>query len=178
MRFVKKRAAPVRDPIHFATGGSALGTVLVAWSGCGICALLLGDDRDLLSAELRRRFAGTACLPTALADPLDEVLRFLASPHQDCGLTLDLHGTDFQRRVWEALATVPAGTTTTYSQLAEQLGVPGGARAIAAACAANPVAVAIPCHRVIRRNGSLAGYRWGVERKAALLAQESCVLAL
>jgi len=175
---VKKRAAPDRDPIHFATGDSALGTVLVAWSGCGICALLLGDDPESLTTELRRRFAGTPCLPETNEDPLVAVLQFLASPHQGCGLTLDPHGTDFQRRVWEALVTVPAGTTTTYSQLAEQLGVPGGARAIAAACAANPVAVAIPCHRVIRRNGSLAGYRWGVERKAALLAQESCVLAL
>jgi len=180
MRFVKKRAAPVRDPIHFATGGSALGTVLVAWSGCGICALLLGEDPELMATELRRRFAGTACLQETTGNPeqLVQALRFLESPHQECSFALDPHGTAFQLRVWEALATVPAGTTTTYSELAEQLNVPGGARAIAAACAANPVAVAIPCHRVIRRNGSLAGYRWGVERKAALLAQESCVLAL
>ena len=111
---------------------------------------------------------------------LTKVLTYLEHPEGEggLGLPLDLRGTPFQRRVWDALAGLPAGVTTTYGDLAAQLGVPDGARAIAAACAANPVAVAIPCHRVIRRNGSLSGYRWGVDRKVALLARESCVLAL
>jgi AraC family transcriptional regulator of adaptative response/methylated-DNA-[protein]-cysteine methyltransferase len=166
------------ERIRFGAGRGSLGTVLVAWSEHGVCAILLGDDVPSLLADLRRRFPHCLCEEDNDQEMVRRVMSFLEAPTAGLDLRLDLRGTPFQRRVWTALAALPPGATTTYGALATELGVPDGARAIAAACAANPVAVAIPCHRVIRRDGKLCGYRWGIERKAALLARESCVLAL
>lgn len=178
MRRTRGLKAPA-ETIRFATGVSALGTVLVAWSDRGICALLLGDDAAELEGNLRRRLPKCCCEAAGPeSDTLQLVLAFLSAPGLEMNLPLDPRGTPFQCRVWEALRQLPTGVTTTYGELAEQIGVTGGARAIAAACAANPMAVAIPCHRVIGRNGKLSGYRWGIDRKAALLAREACVLSL
>jgi AraC family transcriptional regulator of adaptative response/methylated-DNA-[protein]-cysteine methyltransferase len=175
---MKKKAGFSEERIQFTAGRGSLGTVLVAWTERGVCAILLGDEVTPLLEDLRRRFSQCLCEEANDQEMVRRVLTFLEAPTAGLDLPLDLRGTPFQRRVWTALATLPAGATTTYGALAAKLGVPDGARAIAAACAANPVAVAIPCHRVIRRDGKLCGYRWGIERKAALLARESCVLAL
>lgn len=172
------KAEVSKERIWFGAGRGSLGTALVAWTDRGVCAILLGDDVPSLLADLRRRFPHCLCEEANDLDKVHQVLTFLEAPEAGLDLPLDLRGTPFQRRVWTALAALPPGATTTYGALATELGVPDGARAIAAACAANPVAVAIPCHRVIRRDGKLCGYRWGIERKAALLARESCVLAL
>jgi AraC family transcriptional regulator of adaptative response/methylated-DNA-[protein]-cysteine methyltransferase len=172
-----KKSVP-GELIRYATTPGSLGTVLAAWSEQGVCAILLGDEPGLLIQDLAKRFPNAICQPDPESEIFRGVIRFLEEPESQLEFPLDLRGTPFQRRVWDALAGLPAGATTTYSGLAAELGVPAGARAVAAACAANPVAVAIPCHRVIRRNGSLTGYRWGIERKASLLARESCALPL
>jgi AraC family transcriptional regulator of adaptative response/methylated-DNA-[protein]-cysteine methyltransferase len=162
------------DVLRHAVGRCSLGAVLVAASGRGVCAILLGDDPDALRADLRGRFpaaehvAGGADLDGALAAAVALVER----PARGLALPLDLRGTPFRRRVWEALRAIPPGATTSYAALAARLGRPTATRAVAAACAANPVAVAVPCHRVVRSDGALAGYRWGLARKAALLARE------
>lgn len=163
------------DIIRFATGAGALGTVLVAASGEGICAILLGDDADTLRRDLEVRFpdarllAGDAGTEHLLAD----VVRFVAAPAAGIDQPLDLRGTPFQLRVWQALRDIPAGSTTSYGAIAARIGEPRAAREVAEACAANPVAVAVPCHRVVRADGTIAGYRWGVRRKRALLAREA-----
>jgi AraC family transcriptional regulator of adaptative response/methylated-DNA-[protein]-cysteine methyltransferase len=156
----------------------AVGTVLVAWSERGLCAILLGDDAAALREDLERRFRGIELIAVPGESRVAQVLAFLEEPDGRLELPLDPRGTEFQRRVWEALREIPAGATITYGDLAARLGMPSAVRAVAAACGANPLAVVIPCHRVIGRNGKLTGYRWGVDRKAALLARESCVLPL
>lgn len=165
------------ESLRFAIGrGSAwLGLVLVAWSDTGLCAILPGEEVPALRADLARRFGGWACLPASADARIDRVLAFLEAPAGVLDWPLDPRGTPFQLAVWDALRRVPAGTTTTYGNLAGLLGMPSAARAVARACAANPLAGAIPCHRVIGRDGSLTGYRWGLERKAMLLARESRV---
>jgi len=166
---------PATAPIHFAVAECALGSLLVAQSPRGICAILLGDDPAALTDDLQQRF------PTAqqLSDDSDfeqrvaQVARFVEAPGSDLDLPLDLRGSAFQQRVWRALQTIAPGSTASYRTVAEQIGAPNAARAVAGACAANPLAVAIPCHRVLRQDGGLSGYRWGVERKRALLASEA-----
>lgn len=161
--------------IRFAIGACSLGAILVAATGKGICAILIGDDPDLLARDLQDRF------PHAQLEGADvefdrtvaTVVGFVEAPHLGMSLPLDVRGTAFQQRVWEALRAIPAGVTVSYAELAARVGVPTGARAVAGACAANPVAVAIPCHRVVRNDGALSGYRWGVERKRILLERES-----
>lgn len=159
------------ETILFATGTATLGMVLVAASSQGVCAVLIGDDADTLFADLHHRFP-TARLERGPA-PLADVLAALHHPDQAASLRLDLRGTVFQKRVWTALQAIPAGETCSYTEIGALIGQPTAARAIAAACAANPIAVLVPCHRVVRADGALSGYRWGTARKRALLALES-----
>jgi AraC family transcriptional regulator, regulatory protein of adaptative response / methylated-DNA-[protein]-cysteine methyltransferase len=160
--------------IRFAIGDCSLGSLLVAASEKGICAILLGDDPDELAKELQDRFPQADLIggDAAFEQLVTKVVAFVESPALGLDLPLDIRGTAFQRRVWEALRKIPAGSTTTYSEIAERLGHPNSARAVGQAIAANPLAVAIPCHRVIRTDGSLSGYRWGVERKNQLQQRE------
>ena len=164
-----------RDVIRFATGNCTLGTILVAASGKGVCAILLGDHPDPLVHDLGARFPD-ATLVAGDADTeqlLAQVVRFVEAPAQGIDLPLDLRGTPFQQRVWQALRDIPAGSTASYGAIAARLGEPRAALEVAEACAANPVAVAVPCHRVVRADGSISGYRWGVKRKRALLQREA-----
>jgi AraC family transcriptional regulator of adaptative response/methylated-DNA-[protein]-cysteine methyltransferase len=161
------------DDIRFATGTCALGTFVVARSVRGICALLLGKEADALVHDLRRRFAGARAMDEDATDLLATVARFLEAPGRGLDLPLDPRGTAFQLRVWQALRAIPAGHTASYAEVADRIGTPAAVRAVAQACAANNIAVAIPCHRVVRSDGTLSGYRWGVERKRALLAREA-----
>jgi AraC family transcriptional regulator of adaptative response/methylated-DNA-[protein]-cysteine methyltransferase len=168
------RAGGSGASIRFAIGACSLGAILVAATDKGICAILMGEDPDQLARDLQDRFP-QAELRGAEADfeaTIATVVGFVESPAIGFDLPLDVRGTAFQQRVWQALRAIPSGSTVSYAELAERVGVPSGARAIAGACAANPVAVVIPCHRVVRQDGSISGYRWGVERKAALLKRE------
>ena len=161
--------------IRFAVGQCSLGAILVAATPRGLCAITLGDDPAQLVADLEARFprarliAGDADFEQWMA----RVIGFVEAPRIGLDLPLDLAGTAFQLRVWQALRAIPPGSTLSYTQLAERLGLPKSVRAVASACAANPVAVAIPCHRVVRSDGALAGYRWGLERKCTLLDREA-----
>ena len=174
-----RRAGGAGETLRFAVGECSLGAVLVASSAHGIVAILLGDDPDQLSRELQDRFRKA----TFVAGDGDYealvswVIAIVDGSRTTVDLPVDVRGTVFQRRVWQALRDIPAGTTASYGDIAERLGSPKATRAIAAACAANPLAVIIPCHRVVRRDGSLSGYRWGVARKHALLRQEAAALA-
>ena len=173
------RAGGAGETIRFAIGASTLGAILVAASAQGICCILLGDDPELLAHDLQDRFphAELQGADAAFADTVARVVGFVEAPQLGLDLPLDVRGTAFQQRVWQALRAVPAGETVSYGELAARLGMPAGARAIAGACAANPIAIAVPCHRVVRNDGALSGYRWGVERKRALLERERLVAA-
>lgn len=162
------------DRILYAVGRCSLGLLLVAESPKGLSAILLGDDEAALIADLRGRFphAAIAAATDDMPDVLAAVVQLIETPSTPVGMTLDLRGTSFQRRVWQALREIPAGQTASYAQIARRIGAPGSARPVAQACAANPLAVAIPCHRVVRNDGGLSGYRWGVTRKRELLARE------
>jgi AraC family transcriptional regulator of adaptative response/methylated-DNA-[protein]-cysteine methyltransferase len=161
--------------IRFAIGACSLGAILVAATDKGICCILMGDDPELLARDLQDRFPAAELegADAGFAEVVARVVGFVEAPAIGLDLPLDLRGTVFQQRVWEALRQVPSGSTVSYAELAERIGLPSGARAIAGACAANPIAVAVPCHRVVRTDGALSGYRWGVERKRALLERES-----
>jgi AraC family transcriptional regulator, regulatory protein of adaptative response / methylated-DNA-[protein]-cysteine methyltransferase len=161
--------------IRYAVEPCWLGLALIAATDAGICALFFGDDEDALVEDLRERFPAATIEPggTALDSHVRAVLRALEEPALAAKLPLDIRGTAFQQRVWEALRTVPAGRTATYSEIAAKIGNPRAVRAVATACATNPVAVAIPCHRIVHKDGGLSGYHWGVERKRKLLARES-----
>jgi O-6-methylguanine DNA methyltransferase len=163
------------DAIAFATGESALGTVLVARSQEGVCAILIGSEPAELESNLAARFTESTLVrdDRKLGDDLRKILRFIETPAEGLDLALDIRGTPFQQRVWDALLRIPTGATVTYGALARRIGEPDAVRAVANACAANAIALAIPCHRVVRSNGTLSGYRWGVERKRALLAKEA-----
>jgi AraC family transcriptional regulator of adaptative response/methylated-DNA-[protein]-cysteine methyltransferase len=170
------RAGGPHETIRYAFGQSSLGVVAVAAAERGICAILLGDEPAVLLSDLRSRFP-QAVLQAAGSDfeeALGRVVALVDHPDRtgSLGLPLDIRGTVFQRRVWEVLRRIPAGRTLTYKEVAAQLGTPSAVRAVAGACAANALAVAIPCHRVIATDGRLAGYRWGPERKRRLLDQE------
>jgi AraC family transcriptional regulator of adaptative response/methylated-DNA-[protein]-cysteine methyltransferase len=160
--------------IRFAVGNCSLGAVLVAATERGVCALLLGDDADALARDLAKRFPNARLErgDAKFRRVIDRVVAFVDEPRASFDLPLDVRGTAFEQRVWQALGAISPGETVTYSELARRIGAPLAARAVARACAANPLAVAIPCHRVGRLDGSLAGYRWGVERKRVLLARE------
>lgn len=169
------RAGGAGMQIRFAIGQCSLGAILVAATERGVCAILLGDDPAALLRDLQDRFpraeliGGDATFELVVA----RVVGLVEQPRLGLELPLDIRGTAFQQRVWQALRDIPAGATTTYSALAQRIGAPHSARAVAGAVAANALAVAIPCHRVIRLDGSLSGYRWGVERKRALLEREA-----
>jgi AraC family transcriptional regulator of adaptative response/methylated-DNA-[protein]-cysteine methyltransferase len=160
--------------IRFAVGECSLGSILVAATAKGVCAILLGDDPDALVRDLQDRF------PKARLIGADEdferlvatVVGFVEAPAQGLDLPLDVRGTAFQQRVWQALRGIPSGSTASYAEIARRIGRPNAVRAVAQACAANALAVAIPCHRVVRTDGASSGYRWGVERKRALLERE------
>ncbi len=162
------------EVIRFAAGECSLGSIVTASSEKGVCCILLGDDPDELVRELQRRFpraelvGGDASYERVVA----QVICLVEEPAQAFHLPLDIRGTAFQQRVWQALRTIPAGSTTSYAQIAEKIGSSRAVRAVAGACAANHLAVVIPCHRVVRSDGNLSGYRWGVERKRALLLRE------
>ncbi len=160
--------------IHFAVGQCSLGAVLVAQSERGICALLLGDDPATLLQDLQARFPRADLRGGELGfeKTVAQVIGFLDAPGSRLDLPLDIRGTLFQQQVWEALREIPAGTTVSYTEIARRIGAPAAVRAVASACGANALAVAIPCHRVVRSDGGLSGYRWGIERKRALLASE------
>ena len=171
----KSRNADAATQMYFAVGKCSLGFVLVASRGHGICAILLGDDEDALKSELQERFpqaGATEGGPDAKALAATAI-RGVETPARDLGVPLDVSGTAFQRRVWTALREIPVGKTASYSDIAARIGSPKSVRAVAQACAANALAVAIPCHRVVRRDGSLSGYRWGMERKRRLLDLEA-----
>lgn len=160
--------------MRFAFGRSSLGLVLVAASEKGVCAILFGDDPEGLRRDLEGRFPQATLKggDKDFADLVAKVVAFVEAPRRGFDLPLDLQGTAFERRVWQALREIPAGSTTSYRALAERIGAPKAARAVGRACAANRIAVAVPCHRVTRSDGSLSGYRWGVERKRLLIARE------
>ncbi len=161
--------------IRFRVGECSLGSVLVAATAAGVCAILLGDDADVLVRQLEDRFPkATLTAGDATFDRwMSAVVALVDDPRTGRDLPLDVRGTAFQRRVWEALRAIPAGSTATYAEIATAIGAPTAVRAVAGACAANPLAVAVPCHRVVRTDGSLSGYRWGVERKRLLLEREA-----
>ena len=161
--------------ISFATSKCSLGAILVARSERGVCCILLGDDPQTLIQDLSTRYpaANIERADKGFDQLVRDVVRLVESPGSAMDLPLDIQGTAFQRRVWQALRAIPAGTTASYSDVARRIGTPGSARAVAQACAANPLAVAIPCHRVVGKDGSLSGYRWGVGRKRLLLDREA-----
>lgn len=162
-------------PIRFALGPTTLGHLLVAASARGVCRIALGDDPGALLRDLQHHFkaAELAGGDAAFERLVAQVAALVEHPARPHDLPLDLRGTAFQLRVWEALRHIPPGTTTTYAALAKGLGTAGATRAVGRACGANPVALAIPCHRVVRADGALSGYAWGIERKAALLDREA-----
>jgi len=168
------RAGGAGASIRFVVAACDLGRALVAATERGVCAILLGDDEDRLVEELAGRFPRASRVPggAEMADLVTAVVRLVEVPTRPVRLPLDVRGTAFQLRVWEALTRIPAGRTMSYAELAAAVGAPSAARAVARACATNHLAVAIPCHRVIRGDGDLSGYRWGIERKRALLARE------
>jgi AraC family transcriptional regulator, regulatory protein of adaptative response / methylated-DNA-[protein]-cysteine methyltransferase len=162
------------EKIRYAVQPSALGMLLIAATECGVCAIELGDSESELTQRLQTRFANATFEATdaQFNDWLAKTLAFIQLPRTGLDLPLDIQGTAFQRRVWQALQDIPAGVTLSYSQLAQQIGQPSAVRAVASACAANQLALVIPCHRIVRSDGSLSGYRWGVQRKAQLLKAE------
>lgn len=173
------------DAMHYVIAPSSLGPVLVARSErtAGLSAVLIDDDRAVLVAELRRRFPVIPVIAgerdASLRDLARRVVALIESPAGSgakLDSPLDARGTAFQQRVWAALRGIPAGTTVTYTELARRIGQPGSVRAVASACAANPLAIVVPCHRVVRRDGGLSGYRWGVHRKRALLEREAAAV--
>lgn len=168
-------ASPALEVISYASAECGLGMVLVARSTKGVCAIALGDDTDELVGDLARCFPRALCILdlVAVGDDLKKVIAFLDRPVVGLHLSLDMRGTPFQRRVWEKLRTIPVGETVTYSELARWISPLASPRAVAGAMAANPIALAVPCHRVVRRDGDLAGFRWGVERKRALIEGEA-----
>jgi AraC family transcriptional regulator, regulatory protein of adaptative response / methylated-DNA-[protein]-cysteine methyltransferase len=169
------RVPPAGTVVRFAVGKCSLGRILVARSENGICAILLGDSAVALARDLRKRFlrarvaAGDAETEALLA----QVTRVVDNPRLAVDLPLDVRGTAFQQRVWQMLRTIPAGTTVSYAEVARRIGAPRSVRAVAQACGANALAVLVPCHRVVRSDGTPSGYRWGAGRKQALLEREA-----
>ncbi len=169
-----KSTAAQSVEIQYAAGNCSLGSIVIASSSEGVCAILLGASPAVLLEDLKARFPGAHLVRAAekLQPLVAKVIEVVETPSAGFDLQLDARGTDFQRRVWRALREIPAGATASYLDIANRIGAPGSVRAVARACAANPLAVVIPCHRVVRTDGGLSGYRWGVERKRALLARE------
>lgn len=169
------RAGGANQKIRFAIGECSLGAILVAASEGGLCAIFLGDDPEALARELQDRFPRAQLVGGEgdFEQWVAQVVGFVEAPGIGLDLPLDVRGTAFQKRVWQALREIPAGQTATYREVAERIGAPKAVRAVGQACGANPLAVAIPCHRVVRTDGGLSGYHWGVERKRSLLDLEA-----
>jgi AraC family transcriptional regulator of adaptative response/methylated-DNA-[protein]-cysteine methyltransferase len=169
------RAGGANAEIRFAIGECSLGSILVAASERGVCAILLGDDPDALARDLQDKFPRARLIggDQVFEDLVAQVVGFVEFPEVALDLPLDVRGTAFQQRVWQALRKIPVGSTVSYTDIAKRIGAPKSVRAVAQACAANTLAVAIPCHRVVRNDGAVSGYRWGVERKRALLEREA-----
>lgn len=169
------RAGGADEEIRFAVGATSLGAILVASSQKGVAAILLGDDPDALVRDLQDRFAKARLIggDRDYEALVARIVGFVEAPALGLDLPLDVRGTAFQQRVWQALQDIPVGRTASYAEIAQRIGAPKSTRAVAAACAANTLAVAIPCHRVIRKDGALSGYAWGAERKRALLEREA-----
>jgi AraC family transcriptional regulator of adaptative response/methylated-DNA-[protein]-cysteine methyltransferase len=160
--------------MRYTVASTTLGCVLVAASDRGVRAIFLGDAAESLERELALRFPGEELTHdrSTLRKLVARVARFVEQPNVDFDAELDIRGTEFQRKVWRALREIPAGATASYAAIANRIGEPKSSRAVAQACGANLIALAIPCHRVVRSDGALSGYRWGVERKRALLQRE------
>jgi AraC family transcriptional regulator of adaptative response/methylated-DNA-[protein]-cysteine methyltransferase len=169
------RSGAPEEELRFAVGRCSLGDVLVASSGKGVAAILMGDDAEALVRDLQDRFPKAKLTggDAAYEQTVARVVGLIEAPRMGLDLPLDVRGTAFQQRIWQALRAIPAGRTMSYAEIAERIGAPKATRAVAGACAANALAVAIPCHRVVRQDGSLSGYRWGVERKRILLDREA-----
>ena len=175
MRAREYRAGGQGAVIRFAVAQCSLGAILVAQSLRGICAIFLGDDPEPLLRHLQDQFPNAQLVggDEHFEQAVAQVIGFVEAPSVGLNLPLDVRGTAFQERVWQALREIPAGTTASYGDIAARIGAPTAVRAVAQACGANRIAVAIPCHRVVRRDGDISGYRWGVERKRALLEKEA-----
>lgn len=172
-----KAAVTTADVLFHAVADCELGKVMVARSAKGVCSILLGDSAEELAADLAGRFPQSILIASkaAVEDDLAKVLLYIEKPAKGLDLTLDIRGTPFQRRVWEKLKAISIGRTVSYMELARWLSPFANPRAVARACATNPIALAIPCHRVVSSNGDLAGYRWGIERKRALIRKEAAI---
>ena len=168
------RAGGANTAIRFSIGACSLGAILVARTERGVCAIFLGDEPEDLLHELEDRFPNAELIggDKGFEQLVAKVVAFVEAPRTGLDLPLDVRGTAFQQRVWRALQAIPAGKTLSYAEVAKRIGAPKAVRAVAQACSANAIAVAIPCHRVVRTGGGLSGYRWGVERKRALLKRE------
>jgi AraC family transcriptional regulator, regulatory protein of adaptative response / methylated-DNA-[protein]-cysteine methyltransferase len=175
MKTKQFRCGGADEEIRFAVGQCSLGAILVASSAKGVASILIGEDPNALAQDLQDQFPRAKLIgaDSQYEKLIARVVGWVEAPSLGCNLPLDVRGTAFQQRVWQALRNIPAGTTASYSDIARQIGAPKSVRAVAGACAANNIAVAIPCHRVVRSDGSLSGYRWGVERKRALLDREA-----
>jgi AraC family transcriptional regulator, regulatory protein of adaptative response / methylated-DNA-[protein]-cysteine methyltransferase len=159
------------DTIRYAAGQSSLGPFVAALSGCGLAMVEFGEMNE---ADLRLRFPDADLVedPASLQETLDRLAALIEHPESDGDFALDLQGSPFELKVWQALRDIPAGTTTTYGEIAARVGSPREAREVGEACAANKLAVVVPCHRIVKKDGSISGYRWGVRRKRALLERE------
>lgn len=163
------------EQLEYVFAPSSIGTLLVAQSTKGLCAILIGSRQTVLTAELRSRFPGARIRKGdgKLKRNATKISKLIDRPKNTADLPLDIRGTDFQKRVWNALRKIPAGQTASYSEIAKKINAPKAVRAVAGACAANALSIIIPCHRVVRNDGALSGYYWGVERKRKLLEIES-----
>jgi AraC family transcriptional regulator of adaptative response/methylated-DNA-[protein]-cysteine methyltransferase len=166
------RARGKGQTIGFCSFATSLGTVLIAATGKGLCSVKIGDRAEALERELKEEFSSAALEKTEMNSLKDKILGFLAGQASLSRVPLDIRGTVFQRRVWDALRRIPRGETRTYAQLAREVGAPAAVRAVGSACGANPVALAVPCHRAVRTDGGLGGYAWGLPRKKLLLELE------
>nr|TFG55128.1 MAG: methylated-DNA--[protein]-cysteine S-methyltransferase [Hyphomicrobiales bacterium] len=170
----KERDMIKNEELEYVFCPSILGTLLVARSGKGICAILIGSSQKSLMKNLKERFPGAAIGKGAidLMECAKKIAYSTDHPTSEPNLPLDIRGTDFQKRVWRALRQIPPGKTASYTEIAEKIGAPKSVRALAGACAANPLSIVVPCHRVVRSDGALSGYYWGVARKRKLLQIE------
>jgi AraC family transcriptional regulator of adaptative response/methylated-DNA-[protein]-cysteine methyltransferase len=171
----KFRAGGADVELYFAIAQSSLGAILVAKSAKGVCAISLDDDPEILLRDFQQKFPHAHLIggDREFERMVGQVISFIETPGTGLELPLDIRGTAFQQRVWKALCDIPLGATASYSEIAKSIGEPKAARAVARACAANSIALAVPCHRVLRTDGALSGYRWGIERKRALLQREA-----
>jgi AraC family transcriptional regulator of adaptative response/methylated-DNA-[protein]-cysteine methyltransferase len=169
------RAGGISEELRFAIGACSLGAILTASSAKGIAAILLGDEPEALLRELQDSFPNARFIgaDSGYEAMVAKIVGMVEAPHLAADLPLDIRGTAFQQRVWQALMQIPAGTTATYAEIAASIGAPSASRAVAGACAANRLAVAIPCHRVVRTDGAISGYRWGIDRKRRLIKTEA-----